>query len=137
MLGDGRAHGEQAARDEGRGAGLAGERDCLVRQRDRRGCVTDDQVIGHGDGEVDGGVGEVAARPRETGGLFGQAGGVGERAGSDRDVLERAAQMVSSTRQSGLAWRALASAARRHSSSAPVTSARFDANTALTARASG
>jgi hypothetical protein len=36
-----------------------------------------------------------------------------------------------------VARRALASAARRHSSSAPVTSTRLEANTALTARASG
>ena len=39
-------------------------------------------------------------------------------------MFDRAAQMVSSTRQSGLSRRALASAARRHSSSVTVTSAR-------------
>lgn len=52
-------------------------------------------------------------------------------------MFERAAQMASSTRQSGVAWRALASAARRQSSSAPATSARLEANSALTASASG
>jgi hypothetical protein len=43
-------------------------------------------VIGHRHGEVDGGVGEVAAGLRETGGLFSQAGGVGERADGDCDA---------------------------------------------------
>ena len=44
-------------------------------------------MIAHGDAEVEGGVGEVAAGPRVTGGRFGEAGGVGERAGRKRDVL--------------------------------------------------
>jgi len=52
-------------------------------------------------------------------------------------MFDRAAQTVASTRQSGVSRRALASAAWRHSASAPVTSARFEANTALTAKASG
>ena len=64
-VGDGRAHGEQAGRDEGRGADLAGQRERFAGQRDRRGRVTGEQVIGHGDGELDGGVGEVAAGPRD------------------------------------------------------------------------
>ena len=85
-LGDGRAHLEQGGRDQGRGADLAGQRERFVRQRDRSGRVTGEQVTGHGEGELDGGVGEVAAGPRETSGLFGEAGGVGERAGSNRDV---------------------------------------------------
>ena len=50
-------------------------------------------------------------------------------------MFARAAQMVSSTRHSGLAWRALASAARRRRFSAPLTSARLEPNSALTARA--
>jgi hypothetical protein len=37
-------------------------------------------VTAHGGGELEGGVGEVAAGPCVTGGLFGEAGGVGERA---------------------------------------------------------
>ena len=43
--------------------------------------VTDEQVIGHGEAQLDGGVGEVAAGAGQTGSLFGEAGGVGERAG--------------------------------------------------------
>jgi hypothetical protein len=66
-LGDGRADGEQAGRDQGRGAGLAGQRERLVRRRDRAGRVTDEQVIGCGYGEVDGGIGEIATGPRDTG----------------------------------------------------------------------
>ena len=85
-LGDGRAQSEQASRDEGRGAGLAGERECLVRQPDGPGVITDEQVIGHGEGKFDGGVGEVAAGPRDASDLFGEAGGVGERAGGNRDA---------------------------------------------------
>jgi hypothetical protein len=50
------------------------------------GCVTGEYVIARGDAEVKGGVGEVAAGSRVTGGLFGEAGGVGERAGSGRDI---------------------------------------------------
>ena len=37
--GDGRAHGEQAGRDEGRGAGLAGQRERFPGERDGRGRV--------------------------------------------------------------------------------------------------
>jgi len=74
--GDGRAHGEQVGRDQGRGADLAGQRERSVRQRDRAGHVIGEQVSGHGDGELSGGVGEVAAGLRDTGGLFGEAGGV-------------------------------------------------------------
>ena len=39
-LGDGRAHGEQAGRDERRGADLASERECFARQRYRLGRIT-------------------------------------------------------------------------------------------------
>jgi hypothetical protein len=67
----------------------AGER--FPRQRDRRGRVTGEHVTGHGDIEKDGSVGEVAASPRDARGLFGEAGGVGERADSHRDVLARGA----------------------------------------------
>ena len=74
--GEARAHGEQAGRDQDRGADLAGERERLVRERDRAGQVIGEQVSGHGEGELSGGVGEVAAGPRQTGGLFGEAGGV-------------------------------------------------------------
>jgi hypothetical protein len=41
---------------------------------------------GYGDGELDGGVREVAAGTRETSRLFGQAASVFERPGSVRDV---------------------------------------------------
>jgi hypothetical protein len=84
--GDGQAHGEQAGRDEGRGADLAGQRECLVRQRDCPWRVIDEHVIGRGDGELEGGVGEVAAGPRETSGLFGEARGIAKRAGSVGEV---------------------------------------------------
>ena len=66
----------------GPGADLAGERECLVRQRGRRGRVTGQHLIGRGDGKLEGGVGEVAAGPRDPGGLFGEAAGVSERAGN-------------------------------------------------------
>jgi hypothetical protein len=85
-LGDGRADGEQAGGDERRGADMASERECFARQRDRSARVTDEQAVARGAGELDGGVGEVAAGPRDSGGLFGEAGGVGKRAGSKRDV---------------------------------------------------
>jgi hypothetical protein len=135
-FGDGRAHGEQAGRDEGWGADLAGQRERLVRQRGGCGRITGEQVTGRGEGELSGGVGEVAAGPRDA------AACLARRAASAGApvviaMLERATQMVSSTRQSGVSRRALASAARRHSSSAPVTSPRLDANMAVTARASG
>jgi hypothetical protein len=65
---------------------LASERECLACERDRFGRVTDEHAVGYGDGELDGGVREVAAGPRETGCLFGQAAGVFERAGRVRDV---------------------------------------------------
>ena len=61
--GDGQADGEQAGRDQGPGADLAGERERFVRQRGRRGRVTDQDVIGRGDGKLEGGVGEVTAGP--------------------------------------------------------------------------
>src|SRR5690348_11809713 len=70
-VGDGQAHGEQAARDEGRGADLAGERECFAGQRDRAGRVAGKHAGGHGDGELNGGVRQVAAGPREISGLFG------------------------------------------------------------------
>ena len=63
---DGQAHGEQAGRYQGRGAGLAGQRERFVRQRDRPRRITDEHVTGYGDGEFEGGVGEVAAGPRLT-----------------------------------------------------------------------
>jgi hypothetical protein len=85
--GDGHTHGEQAGCDQGRGADLAGERECLAGQRERPVHVIDEYIIGYGDGELDGGVGEVAAGPGDAGGLFGQAGGVGERAAGVGDVL--------------------------------------------------
>src|SRR5438876_1084842 len=81
---DGQASGEQAANEEGRGADLAGEREGLAGQRDRPGRVTDKNTVGYGDGELNGGVREVAAGPREISRLFGQAAGVFERAGSVR-----------------------------------------------------
>ena len=122
-VGDGQAHGEQAARDEGRGADLAGERECFAGQRDRAERVAGKHAGRPGDGELNGGVRQVAAGPRETGRLFGQAA-----ASSNAPVVIamfwRVAQRVSSTRQSGASRRALASAARRQNSSAPVTSAR-------------
>ena len=85
-LGDRRAHLEQGGRDQGRGADLAGQLECFARQRDPSGRVTGEHVVGHSAGEFDGGVGKVAAGPRETSGLFGEAGGVGEGAGSGSDV---------------------------------------------------
>ena len=136
-FGDGRADGEQAGRDQGRGADLAGQRECLARQRDGCGRVTGEQVIARGDAELDGGVGEVAAGPRDDRRPVRRGGRRQRTRRVVTAMFERAAQMVSSTRQSGVSRRALASAARRHSSSAPVTSARMEANTALTARASG
>ena len=48
--------------------------------------VTDEQVTGRGAGELEGSIGEVAASPRKTSGLFGEAGSVGKRADSKRDV---------------------------------------------------
>ena len=44
-------------------------------------------MIGRRDGKLKGGVGEIAAGPRDLGGLFGEAAGVGERAGNKRDVV--------------------------------------------------
>ena len=85
-LGDGRADGEQAAGDESRGADLASEHECFAGQRDRPGRVGDKQVSDRGDAELEGGVGEVAAGPRCGGRLFVEAGVLGERAGSKRDV---------------------------------------------------
>src|SRR5262249_12378731 len=71
--GYGRADGEQAAGDQGGGADLVGQRECLVRQPDGFGVVTEEQVIGHGEVELDGGVGEVATGPCDASGLFGPA----------------------------------------------------------------
>jgi hypothetical protein len=78
--------GEQPGRDEGLGAGLPGQRERFPGERDGRGRVVTEQAIRRGVGELDGGVGQFAAGPREIGGLFGEAGGVGERTGSDRDI---------------------------------------------------
>src|SRR5262249_49790296 len=50
------------------------------------GRVAGKHAICYGDGELNGGVREVAAGTRETGRLFGQAAGVFERAGSVRDI---------------------------------------------------
>ena len=83
---DGRALGEQPGRDEGRGASLPGQRERFPGERDGRGRVIEEQAIRRGVGELDGGVGQVAAGPCEIGGLFGETGGLGERTGSDRDV---------------------------------------------------
>jgi hypothetical protein len=55
-------------------------------QRDRPGRVSDKQVSDRGDTELEGGGGEVAAGPRYGGGLFVEAGVVGERAGSKREI---------------------------------------------------
>jgi hypothetical protein len=85
-LGDGGADCEQAACDERRGTEPAGQRECFVRQRDCPRRVTDEQVIGRGDAELEGGVGEVAAGPRDASGLFVEAGGVCERDAPVRDV---------------------------------------------------
>jgi len=82
---DGRAHGEQAGRDEGRGADLAGQRERLVRQRDRAGRVTGEQVTGRGEGELCGGVGEVAAGPRYRGRV--RPGGRGQPRGPTRSLI--------------------------------------------------
>jgi hypothetical protein len=60
------------------------------------GRLAGEYVASRGDREQDGCVGEVAASPRQTSGTFGEAGGVGRRAGSNPDVY-RATQMVSST----------------------------------------
>src|SRR4029077_3321413 len=65
---------------------LAGEHERFAGQRDRAGRVADKYAIGYGDGELDGGVREVAAGTRETSCLFGQASGVFERADGVRDV---------------------------------------------------
>ena len=43
-------------------------------------------MTARGDAEPEGGVGEVAAGSRQTSGPFVEADGVGERAGSKRDV---------------------------------------------------
>ena len=85
-LGDGRADDEQAAGDERRFADLPGQRERLAGQRDRPGRVTDEQMTGRGAGELEGGVGEVAAGSRKTSGPLVEAGDVGESAGSKRDV---------------------------------------------------
>jgi hypothetical protein len=82
---DGRAHGEQAGRDEGRGADLAGQRERLVRQRDRAGRVTGEQVTGRGEGELCGGVGEVAAGPRNRRRV--RPGGRGQPRGPTRSLI--------------------------------------------------
>ena len=81
-LGDGHADDEQAGGDEGRGADLPGQRKRLPGQRDRPGRVADEYVTARGEAEPEGGVGEVAAGPRQTSGPLVEAGGVGERAGS-------------------------------------------------------
>ena len=44
--GDGPAHLEQGCRDQGRGADLAGQHERFAGQRDRRGRVTGEHVIG-------------------------------------------------------------------------------------------
>ena len=85
-LGDGHADGEQAAGDERRIADLPGQRERLAGQRDRPGRIADKQVTARGEAELEGGVGEVATGPGDGGGLFGEAVGVGERAGRNRDV---------------------------------------------------
>ena len=79
-LGDGRAHSEQAVAIRAGAPIWRASGECLVRQRDGRGGVTGEQVIGHGEGELDGGVGEVTAGPGDASGLFGEPGGVGEGA---------------------------------------------------------
>ena len=81
-LDDGHADGEQACGDERRIADLPGQRKRLAGQRDRPGRVADKQVTARGEAELEGGVGEVAAGPRQTSGPLVEAGGVGERAGS-------------------------------------------------------
>src|SRR5262249_56482838 len=87
-------HGEQAGRDQGRGSNLAGQCERFVRQRDRSRRVTGEDVIARGDNELEGGVGGVAAGPRQTGGLFGEAGGGGGRARNVRDVLAGGAERL-------------------------------------------
>jgi hypothetical protein len=93
-LDDGRAYLEQGGGDECRGAELAGQRECFVRQRDPAGRVISEHVAGHCHRKLDGRIGEVAACPRDTGGLFGEAGGVREGADSNRDVLAGAADCL-------------------------------------------
>ena len=85
-LDDGHADGEQPAGDERRIADLPGQHERLAGQRGRPGRVTDKQVTGRGDAELKGGVGEVATGACQTSGPLGEAGGVGKRADSKRDV---------------------------------------------------
>jgi hypothetical protein len=85
-LGDGRAYHEQGGRDERRIADLPGQRERLMGQRDCPRRVTDKQVNARGEVELEGGLGGVAASQRQTSGLFGEAGGVGKRAASNRDI---------------------------------------------------
>jgi hypothetical protein len=125
-----------SAAEAGGVSALAGKRECFAGQRDRAGRVLGKHVVSDSDGELDGGLGEIAAGPGDVGGLF------GERAASAnaRRVLAmfcRAEQTVSSTGQCGVPRRALASVARRQSSSAAAPSARMEVKISLTARASG
>src|SRR5829696_1729913 len=83
-LGDGHADDEQACSDERRGADLPGQHERLAGQRDRPGRVANEYVTARSEAEKEGGVGEVAAGPRQTSGPLVEAGGVGERAGSKR-----------------------------------------------------
>ena len=83
----GRAYPEQGRDDEGRGAQLARQRKCLVRQRHPTRGLAGEYVAGHGHAELDRGVREVATGPRDASDLFSEAGGVGEGAGNNGDVL--------------------------------------------------
>ena len=136
-LDDGHADGEQAAGDERRIADLPGQRERLAGQRDRPGRVADKQVTARGEAELEGGVGEVATGSARWPAARSSRRAASANAPAVNAMFERASQMTSSTRQSWGSRRSLASAARRHSSSVTVTSARWDANMALTARASG
>jgi hypothetical protein len=79
-LGDRHAQGEQAGGDEGRSADLAGQHERFAYQRYRLRHLTYEEVAARGEAELEGGVGEVASGSRDVGGLFGEAGGVCERA---------------------------------------------------------
>jgi hypothetical protein len=137
LAGVGVADGEQAGRDESRSADLAGERERLARQRDRPGRVIDKQATARSDGELEGGVGEVAAGPRDTGSLSGEAAGVGERAGRNRDVLAGGADGLLDPRVRGVPAGVGVGRPAAQLLGAPVTSTQMEANSALTARASG
>ena len=74
--------------------------------------VAGEEAARHGHAELDAGVSKVAAGPRQAGRLLGEAGGVGVRAGSNRDVCSgRADGLLDTPLWTGLAGVGLGGAA--------------------------